>query len=62
MSDGNNSIGFPFSFYNYSGGKRFPEPESRHNFIVLALITDVVIISGITFAITYLTRRRKKLD
>jgi hypothetical protein len=60
-SDGNNSMGFPFSFYEYSGGKRYPEPETRHNFIVLAFITDVLIVAGTTFAITYLIQRRNKV-
>lgn len=60
-SDGNNLMGFPFSFYKYSGGKRYFASDSRHHFIVLAFITDGIIVAGTTFAITYLIQRRKQV-
>ena len=45
FSDGNNTLGFPFTFYQYLGGKRFPEPESRHRFNALLLVADLLIVS-----------------
>ena len=43
-SDGNDLIGFPFPYYEYLGGKRFPEPESRHLFRSLNLVIDFLVI------------------
>jgi len=64
-ADGNDVIGFPLPFYEYLGGKRFPEPITRYNFNSLAFIADVIILFGIPFAIllfskgrTYIKRKR----
>lgn len=59
-SDGNNKIGFPFTFYEYLGGKRFPEPNTRHHFFALALLTDVLITFSIPFCILFFWKTRKR--
>ena len=58
-SDGNNEIGFPFTFYEYLGGKRFPEPDTRHHFIILAFLVDIVISLLFPLAFLWLWKRSK---
>ncbi|WP_316786932.1 hypothetical protein [Pedobacter frigiditerrae] len=59
-ADGNNLIGFPFTFYAYLGGKRFPEPETRHSFNLIALLLDILIVFAIPFFALSLYQRKIK--
>lgn len=59
-SDGNDKIGFPFTFYEYLGGKRFPEPNTRHHFLALSFLTDVLIALSIPFCILFFLKTRKR--
>jgi hypothetical protein len=58
-SDGNNSIGFPFRFYEYLGGKRIPEPLTRNIFSYLNFIIDSIIIAITSIVIVFTFRNRK---
>lgn len=44
QSDGNDLLGFPWTFYKYLGGKRNPEPATRHIINIFALIADLAFI------------------
>ncbi|MDF2516287.1 MAG: hypothetical protein K0R59_1583 [Sphingobacterium sp.] len=52
-SDGNDAIGFPFPFYTYLGGKRYPEPPDRTYFNGIYLLLNLIIYFGISYALTY---------
>jgi len=58
-SDGNDVIGFPFTFYQYLGGKKFPEPVSRHSFNAVIFLADLLISFGIPFSILFYLNRKK---
>lgn len=59
-SDGNDKIGFPFTFYEYLGGKRFSEPDTRHQFLALSFVADVLIAFSIPFCILFFWKTRKR--
>ena len=58
-SDGNNLLGFPWTFYKYLGGKRNPEPTTRHNINIFALGADLVFILIISFIVDKTIFRNK---
>ena len=60
FSDGNNTIGFPFTFYQYLGGKRFPEPESRHHFNALLLVADLLIVSVVSVSVGFIFKKMRR--
>ena len=60
FSDGNNSLGFPFTFYQYIGGKRFPEPESRHRFNALLLVADLLIVSVVSVSVGFVFQKARR--
>ncbi|WP_175635353.1 hypothetical protein [Pedobacter ghigonis] len=49
-ADGNIVIGFPFAFYQYLGGKRFPEPATRHSFNFFSCVIDIIILFAVPLA------------
>ncbi|MCX2493936.1 hypothetical protein OQX63_10660 [Pedobacter sp. PF22-3] len=59
-ADGNNVIGFPFVFYEYLGGKRFPEPTTRHWFNFCACAIDVILLFGVPFTGLLFYQRKQK--
>ena len=60
FSDGNNTIGFPFTFYQYLGGKRFPEPESRHLFNAFLLVADLLIVSVVSVSVGFVFQKVRR--
>lgn len=59
-SDGNDTIGFPFTFYEYLGGKRDPEPQNRTVFNFSALLSDVLLLIVLSASLEYLASKRKR--
>jgi hypothetical protein len=57
--DGNNLLGFPWAFYEYLGGKRNPEPTTRHNINIFALVADLTFIFIISFIADKIIFRNK---
>lgn len=60
FSDGNNTLGFPFTFYQYLGGKRFPEPESRHHFNASLLVVDLLIVSVVSVSVGFIFKKMRR--
>ncbi|POY34632.1 hypothetical protein C3K47_19280 [Solitalea longa] len=58
-SDGNDSFGFPFTFYTYLGGKRSPEPLTRHDLNISMLVLDILILATVSFILENLLFRSK---
>ncbi|MDR2270017.1 MAG: hypothetical protein LBF27_03835 [Sphingobacterium sp.] len=59
-SDGNDILGFPFPFYTYLGGRRFPEPSSRTDFNGIYLLLDLMLYFGIANLLTYSIKKLRK--
>jgi len=59
-ADGNTVIGFPFTFYTYLGGKRFPEPTTRYHFNFFACAIDGILLFGIPFGSLLFCQRKLK--
>jgi len=59
-ADGNDLIGFPLKYYEYLGGKRNPEPPTRHIYNYGNLIIDIAIIAIISICIVYIIKKIKK--
>lgn len=57
--DGNDAVGFPFTFYEYLGGKRFPEPTTRYNFNFFACAIDLILLFGGSFVGLIFYQRRQ---
>ncbi len=58
--DGNNSYGFPLTFFTSLGGKRFPTPTSGSELFYVNLLFDVTVAVIIAFLIwTIYTTTRK---
>jgi len=60
-SDGNDTLGFPFPFYTYLGGKRYPEPPDRTYFNGIYLLLNLIIYFGIACLLNYLIKKNKKI-
>jgi len=58
-SDGNNTYGFPFTFLQQLGGKRFPAPESRNEMHIGYLLIDLVISGLVAFGVLSFFKRNK---
>ena len=60
-SDGNDEIGFPFRFYEYLGGRRFPEPSSRYLITYKNLIADILLIAFVSILLENFIRTIRKV-
>ncbi len=58
-ADGNTVIGFPFVFYKYLAGKRFPEPATRYSFNFFSCVIDIIILFAVPF-VSLLFYQRKQ--
>ncbi len=54
MNDGNDTYGFPFTFYTYLGGKRIPEPPSREIYNYMNLLIDIAFASLVAFGNSFI--------
>ncbi|PUV25849.1 MULTISPECIES: hypothetical protein [Sphingobacterium] len=59
-SDGNDVLGFPFPFYTYLGGKRYPEPPDRTYFNGIYLLLNLVVYFGIACLLSYSIKKIRK--
>ena len=50
-SDGNDTLGFPFTFYKKIGGKRFPIPENLVETQMSYLVIDFIVSGILAFGI-----------
>lgn len=57
--DGNDQVGFPFTFYTYLGGKRFIEPPTRYVWKLAYLLMDVLLFLGLSGSLSYLITKWK---
>ncbi len=60
-SCGNDTVGFPFTFYTYYGGKMSVEPASREQFNFAFLFFDISIVLIVSILVNSLFLKRRKL-
>lgn len=61
--DGNDTYGFPLTFFIRLGGKRFPDPENWTEIFYLKLLVDIVVAFLLSIIVrTIYTKLRKTLQ